>query len=499
MTENIAKIVPHLPQGKVNNEIVGIAISMILDRSREDITIQGLNLLKNLCKSIGSTLVERYFYREILEIVAEETPAIGKIIIDIISEVFQCTDNLPFKEKILPIYFQFCGNENWNIRKQCVSVFPKLLKNSNKETQTNLLVYFIKFLKDKSKWVKELAVNLCGVVIINLQVIIPEVLIKNYFSVSDNGYYEAAFYFPAVFLTLGSSYWNEMKKLLKKLIDTEYKAQVSLIYSMHEIAKIAGSEISASEIIEIYDNFLEHPDLEFDAYTNLPNFLRELFPEIRDKYRPVIKNIGRNSDWRIRQIFAGTICEYIGVFDYNSIYAEIWPLALQLCEDDHSVIRTTAAKESAKLAMHLLSKNCDWKRHIAMCIKKYSKGSVNSRIVFLQIIRNFVGTDFAIDFADDVEILAKDPVDNVRIVCAETVAKSKNVWEAARIILCEDRSKDVRINIGNCFDSDCERFFITPPLLRNSHQVEIGGIVKFSHSLPMKFGKIENFHEYNNF
>ena len=236
-----------------------------------------------------------------------------------------------------------------------------------------------------------------------------------------------------------------------------------------------------------------------EAYSNLPNFLREIFPEARDKYKSLIKSMGREpKNWRSRYIFARHICEYIGVFDYNILYIEIWPLALQLCEDMHSIVRKTAAIEVAKLSLYLLSKNSDWKRHIEMSIKKYSKGTVNNRIIFLIIMKYYAGVDLAGDFSNEIATLAKDPIINVRIMCAETVVLSKaNVWENGKKILADDIQRDVIYKLGNDFISDNTRNFITPPLLRSSHKEEIGGLIKFSHNLKQKFDKISNYQQYS--
>ena len=499
MVEYIPKLLPHLPKNKINNEIVGIAISMILDRSMEDITIQGLVLLRSLVKIIGPDLVERYFFREIVELVSDESPPICKIVVDIIAEVVQMGKGDNFKEKLLGLFYKFCDNDNWNIRKHCVSGFPVILKHSSKEVQNTLIPHFIKFLKDKSKWVKEIAVNSCGLVIINLQITIPEPILKTYLHLSEAGTQGTSFYFSAVFLTIGVGHWSEMKKVLNKILEGDTKNHLSIVYSMHEIAKILGAETSVKDLIDIYDQFLDSPYLMLDAYMNLPNFLRELFPEDRDKYKTIIKSMGRDeNNWRSRDIFARNICEFIGVYDYNTIYAEIWPQALQLCEDNHACVRNSAAKEVGKLSLYLLSKNSDWKRHIVMCIKKYSKGHINNRITFLMILTSFAGVEIAEEFSEDVERLARDNVESVRIMCAETVILSKiHIWNNAKNILAADTNRDVLAVFGKFFYTDSSRYFITPPLIRGTHYQEIGGIIKFRHSSEPKFEKIENYSEFN--
>ena len=104
MTDNIPKLTVHLKKPKIDNEIVGIVLSMILDRSREDITLQGLSLLKNIAKTITLDLVERYFIREVLEISIDGTFVVNKQIVDLVSEVFEAPKGESLKIKLLELF-----------------------------------------------------------------------------------------------------------------------------------------------------------------------------------------------------------------------------------------------------------------------------------------------------------------------------------------------------------------------------------------------------------
>lgn len=496
MVDNISILIKHLHQSQINNEIIGIALSLVLDKSREDITILGLQMVKSIAKSIGSDLMERYFCREMWEISAENSVGLAKSMIELIAESFTLAKADSLKAKLISIYIKYCENDNWNTRKYCVGSFCKILQKSSKDMQDLLLPVFCKLLKDKSKWVKEQAINNCSLVIIYSQIQIPTAVMKHYFKVSDNGFYTVAYYFSAVLLTLGAQAWGEMKKIFYKILEGEYKNRICLIHSMHEIAKIIGAEVSGKELVVVFDGILEDCEMRIEAYKSLPSFLRELFPEARDKYKTIIKNISRDPDWRYRFAFTNNICEYIGVYDYNHIYTNIWPLALEHCEDKNCTIRFQAAKEVAKLAMYLLSKNIDWKRHIEMSIKKYSNGTLENRLVFLKIIKNLIGTEFAKDFSSEIEYLAKDKVANVRIMCAEAVNYDKEgMWEGSRILLEADKELDVRFKFGKVLGFKNKGHFITPPLIRNAHNEDVGGIVKFDHSLPMRSNKISSFCE----
>ena len=498
MIESIPLVVPYLHQSKVNNEIIGIGISLVLEKSREDITVMALGLVSKIAKDIGSDLTEKYFFREIFEISLDYTVNIGKAVVEFIAEAFKLPFADSLRSKLIGVFVKFMESENWNIRKHCISFFPRVYKNSNQSMQDLLLPLFCKSLKDKSKWVKEQSTNTCCCVLVYSKIPIPNEIIKYFLKVSDSGHYHAAYYFPGVLLTLGSNHWPDLKKLLTKLSDSDIRTKTCVVKSFHEIAKILGAEVTGKELVDLYEKFLDDEEVRFTAWENLPNFLREIFPEARDKYKGIVKGMGREREWRSRNLLAKTLCEYIGVYDYNCIYSEIWPLALELCEDLHCTVRLNAAKEVAKLAMYLLSKNSDWRRHIEMCIKKYAQGSLNSRIVFLKIVKHFAGTELAADFTEEILNLSKDKVKNVRIMCAEAVnfsSKLDHVWSNAKEILLNDEDQDVLFEFGRAMKFNNNVLFVTPPIMRRFHNIEVGGIVKFSHANPPKFAKIEDFED----
>lgn len=498
MIESIPLIIPFLHQSKVNNEIIGITISLILEKASEDITQLALGLIGQISRSIGSELIEKYFYREIYEIAHNSSVNTGKVLIELVSNLFVLPHSESLRAKLIGIFVKFMESDNWNLRKQCISFFPRVFKNCNKDMQDLLLPLFCKTLKDKSKWVKEQAINTCCCVIIYSKINISEAVVKSFLKISDSGHYHAAFYFPGVLLALGPSVWGELKKLYLKLADSDLRTKSCLIKSFHEVARILGAEIAGKDLAELYNQFLIDEDVKSLAYETLPSFLREIFPEDRDKYKFSVKSLARDKDWRKRDSLGRNLCEYIGVFDYNHIYTEIWPLALELCEDSISTVRLNAAKETAKLACYLLSKNSDWKRHIELSIKKYATGNWNSKIVFLNIVKNFASSEFAQDFTDEVVALAQDSVKNVRIMCAEAVNSCKSlesVWKAARKLLEDDTDEDVRFEFGKTLRCGGEKGFVAPPIFRKMHSLDVGGIVKFSHSAPPKFAKIEDFED----
>jgi hypothetical protein len=107
MIESIPLIIPFLHQSKVNNEIIGITISLILEKASEDITQLALGLIGQISRSIGSELIEKYFYREIYEIAHNSSVNTGKVLIELVSNLFVLPHSESLRAKLIGIFVKF--------------------------------------------------------------------------------------------------------------------------------------------------------------------------------------------------------------------------------------------------------------------------------------------------------------------------------------------------------------------------------------------------------
>ena len=87
--------------------------------------------------------------------------------------------------------------------------------------------------------------------------------------------YHCAYNFPAVLHTLGPKSWEKLHKVYDQLVkDSRPKVRRTLAYSLHEIAKILGSELTERELIHVLYHFLKDTDeVAEGAILNLPKFI----------------------------------------------------------------------------------------------------------------------------------------------------------------------------------------------------------------------------------
>jgi serine/threonine-protein phosphatase 4 regulatory subunit 1 len=68
--------------------------------------------------------------------------------------------------------------------------------------------------------------------------------------------FHCAYNFPAVLQTLGPNSWNKLRPLHELLVkDSRWKVRRTLAFSLHEIAKILGPEITEKELIPVLYHF----------------------------------------------------------------------------------------------------------------------------------------------------------------------------------------------------------------------------------------------------
>jgi len=79
--------------------------------------------------------------------------------------------------------------------------------------------------------------------------------------------------------------WPRFRKVYQKLTSVnEIQTKKTLACSIHEIARLLGPEITDSELIEIFDKFMNNADVRISAIKNMHIFLAEVPAHKREKY-----------------------------------------------------------------------------------------------------------------------------------------------------------------------------------------------------------------------
>lgn len=82
---------------------------------------------------------------------------------------------------------------------------------------------------------------------------------QNRSSAPDNEVpYHCAFNFPAILQTLGAKSWTKLSPVHDMLVkDSRFKVRRTLAFSLHEVAKIIGPDLTEKELIPVLYHFLK--------------------------------------------------------------------------------------------------------------------------------------------------------------------------------------------------------------------------------------------------
>lgn len=190
----------------------------------------------------------------------------------------------------------------------------------------------------------------------NGQDIVPQELINYYVSMADPEEcldmgaeipHHCAFSFPAVAFTLGKENWHCLKKAYQSLSSAKHwKVRRTLASSIHEIAMILGEELTATDLVPIYDGFIKDLDeVRIGVLKHLATFLKILKPADRCQYLPRLSDFlatDNEWNWRFREELATQLLEIVSLFSPNDVAQSIAPLSFQLLVDKVAAVRTIA-------------------------------------------------------------------------------------------------------------------------------------------------------------
>ncbi|XP_057333338.1 serine/threonine-protein phosphatase 4 regulatory subunit 1-like isoform X3 [Microplitis mediator] len=206
----------------------------------------------------------------------------------------------------------------------------------------------------------------------NSQTIVPQELINFFVSMAEpeawwNSKWNnaeiprfCAFYFPAVVLTLGKENWPMLKTAYGYLSDArEYKVRRTMASSIHEVAMILGEELSAQDLLPIYDGFIKDLDeVRISALKHLATFLKVLKPADRCHFLPRLKaflSIDNESNWRFREEVACRLLESVSLYSTNDVAKYIAPLSFPLLVDKVAAVRQMALELVTQIISYLSS------------------------------------------------------------------------------------------------------------------------------------------------
>ncbi|MFT7801273.1 serine/threonine-protein phosphatase 4 regulatory subunit 1-like [Arapaima gigas] len=191
-----------------------------------------------------------------------------------------------------------------------------------------------------------------------VQNVIPQQLLDQYLSMTDPARAQTvdteiakhcAFSLPGVALTLGRQNWHCLKDTYETLAtDVQWKVRRTLAFSIHELAVILGDQLTAADLVPIFNGFLKDLDeVRIGVLKHLYDFLKLLHADKRREYLYQLQEFmvtDNSRNWRFRYELAEQLILIIELYNHNDVYDYLRQIALTLCSDKVSEVRWISYK-----------------------------------------------------------------------------------------------------------------------------------------------------------
>ena len=434
-------------------KILTIVIMMAHDDDNEKIRVLSTKLFNDLALIIGQELLELYVVPQVASFADDQGCNVRKAVTGNFLNICKGVSKNCFINRLLPVYQKLSKDSLWTIRKVAVSILPELTKLCDSETIKKVLLEIFKdFSQDTKSFVRNSAVEIFGQFI----ALLDKNDIKQYEELLDfyvNTIQEfansnkkdditilqkCAFNFPAVLMTYGVESWEKLKLCFSKMAEQkDENIRLPLASSLGEIAKILGSDLTESDLLEFVDKFYKnYGEIKMKILGVLPDIIRNISSNKKNQYLENIKiMIGNRDDkWRKRLTYSKIIGKFNNTYSDSIIYKRVFPIAINFCFDDVNQVRIKSAGHNSRLILQLISGNTEYRDKTLEIITSFAR-SINYayRQLFILMCKHiFENKDvWEKDIAPLLLDLAYDKIINVRISLAKFINKviTKNKFD----------------------------------------------------------------------
>ncbi|XP_072425951.1 serine/threonine-protein phosphatase 4 regulatory subunit 1 isoform X1 [Chiloscyllium punctatum] len=314
-----------------------------------------------------------------------------------------------------------------------------------------------------------------------IQDVVPQALLDQYLSMTDPSRAQTvdteiakhcAYSLPGVAFTLGRQNWHCLKNTYEILAsDMQWKVRRTLAFSIHELAVILGDQLTAADLVPVFNGFLKDLDeVRIGVLKHLYDFLKLLQVEKRREYLSQLQEFmvtDNSRNWRFRAELSEQLILLLELYNPKDVYDYLRPISFSLCADKVSSVRWIAyrlvgemirkfyASATPALAVDLIHELVDKFCHSV----KWS-----GRQAFVFVCQAVLEDDyipveqFTEHLMPHLLQLASDPVPNVRVLLAKTLRQTllekeyfvnsgsshQEAIEQITVALQADRDRDVR-------------------------------------------------------
>ncbi|XP_073187682.1 serine/threonine-protein phosphatase 4 regulatory subunit 1 isoform X3 [Lepidochelys kempii] len=277
--------------------------------------------------------------------------------------------------------------------------------------------------------------------------VVPQALLDQYLSMTDPSRAQTvdteiakhcAYSLPGVALTLGRQNWHCLKDTYETLAsDMQWKVRRTLAFSIHELAVILGDQLTAGDLVPVFNGFLKDLDeVRIGVLKHLHDFLKLLHLDKRREYLYQLQEFlvtDNSRNWRFRYELAEQLILLIDLYSARDVYDYLRPIALSLCADKVSSVRWISYKLVSEMLkkLHMASTSTFVVDLMNELVEKFCRcPKWSGRQTFVFICQTVIEDDclpmdqFAVQLLPHLLHLASDRVPNVRVLLAKTLRQT---------------------------------------------------------------------------
>ncbi|XP_073926522.1 serine/threonine-protein phosphatase 4 regulatory subunit 1 isoform X2 [Castor canadensis] len=280
-----------------------------------------------------------------------------------------------------------------------------------------------------------------------VQDVVPQALLDQYLSMTDPSRAQTvdteiakhcAYSLPGVALTLGRQNWHCLRETYETLAsDMQWKVRRTLAFSIHELAVILGDQLTAADLVPIFNGFLKDLDeVRIGVLKHLHDFLKLLHIDKRREYLYQLQEFlvtDNSRNWRFRAELAEQLILLLELYSPRDVYDYLRPIALNLCADKVSSVRWISYKLVSEMVkkLHTETPPTFGVELINELVENFGRcPKWSGRQAFVFVCQTVIEDDclpmdqFAVHLMPHLLTLANDRVPNVRVLLAKTLRQT---------------------------------------------------------------------------
>lgn len=368
----LGEIASLLTEDDRNFQILPVCLNLVHDVNDTDNKVAGLKLLGQLAPLFTKEFIEGYITSELIALSQDPFTSVRSQSITQMANIGTHIDQETVVSKFLPEFDRLSKDKEWQVRQMFVQNSVALAGQLPVELRGREFgTIFLRFISDKSLWVKESSLKELGHVLSLLNsdnmnqklfaeyLKIPKTIEKMNQQTKTAIGLSCASTLPRVIKAYGHTSWDSLKGLYKLLLMQDDTVKAELAKNLHILAKNVSKKIAQTDLLAVMNSFIQSNSCKFcrvflmkldtvkqEAIKGLAVFLEAIDKDKREKMADVYATLQSDPNkWRIRDIIAGQIDILSRLFTPETFNMLILPQIFKLCRDSVAKVREKACSQ----------------------------------------------------------------------------------------------------------------------------------------------------------